>query len=235
MSEASWTFVLGAGALFALASALHCAGMCGAFALAVAGAPAGRGARLLLYLLGKTFTYVFLGALAGAAGAGVAQVFGPARLLLGVLVGAALLLAGWRFLVGGAPARAPGVLSSALARALAGPLAALRQRGGAGAAFSLGALTGLLPCGVAWLAALQAAALGGPARGAVFLAAFGAGTAPALLAVGLLGGGLFSRAGARRARLAGGGLLVAAGLLALLRVGLSAGTGDGGSCPACPP
>jgi sulfite exporter TauE/SafE len=112
------------------------------------------------------------------------------------------------------------------------------RRGGHAAAFSLGALTGLLPCGVSWLAVLQAAALGGPARGAVFLASFGAGTAPALLAVGLLGGAALARVGgggARRARLAGGGMLVAAGLLALLRVGWALGSGDAGPCPACPP
>ena len=238
MSGASWLLVLGGGALFALINALHCAGMCGAFALAAGGVPAGRGLRLALYLAGKTCTYVFLGALAGAAGARVATGAGP---VLGLVVGAALLLAGWRLLRGGVSRGAAGPLGTALARALAGPLSALRggeRRGGRTAAFSLGALTGLLPCGVSWLAMLQAAALGGPARGAVFLASFGAGTAPALLAIGWLGGAALSRVGAggaRRARLAGGSLLVAAGLLALLRAGWSLGSADVGTCPSCPP
>jgi hypothetical protein len=237
MSEPGWSFVLGAGLGFALLNALHCLGMCGAFALAAAGTAGARAPRLSLYLLGKTFTYVFLGALAGAAGGSLSRAFGPARLVLGLLVGAALIVAGARLLAGSAAAGTWGPVGRAFVATLAGPLARLRaaREGGAwGASFALGGLTGLLPCGVSWLAALQAAALGGPARGAAFLAAFGLGTAPALLLAGLAGGGLLARLGARRARLAGGGLLLAAGLLALLRAGMASGVEDPGSCPACP-
>jgi len=234
MSETSWALLLGGGLAFALVNALHCAGMCGAFALAAAGAGGARPARLGLYLLGKTCTYVFLGALAGAAGGELAAAFGPARLVLGLLVGVALVYAGARLLAGARAAGAFGAPGRVFVAVLAGPLAQLRaaRAGGAwGASFALGGLTGLLPCGVSWLAALQAAALGGPLRGAAFLLAFGVGTAPALLATGLAGGGVLARLGPRRARLAGGGLLLAAGVLALWRAGFPGA--DPGACPAC--
>lgn len=235
MNAAPWSLVLGGGLAFALVNALHCAGMCGPFALAAAGHGGARPARLSLYLAGKTCTYVFLGALAGAAGGRLAQAFGPAQLVLGLAVGAALVFAGARVLAGsGAGAGGLGAPGRLFVAALAGPLARLRaaRAGGAwGAGFALGGLTGLLPCGVSWLAALQAAALGGPVRGAAFLLAFGLGTAPALAVTGLAGGGLLARLGPRRARWAGGGLLVAAGLLALWRAG--AAGADPGSCAAC--
>ena len=49
-----------------LAATPHCAGMCGGFPLHLARATEGRPwVRQLLFLVGKTFTYSFLGALAG--------------------------------------------------------------------------------------------------------------------------------------------------------------------------
>lgn len=235
MNDVSWPLVLAGGFGFALVNALHCAGMCGPFALAAAGTTGARPARLSLYFAGKTCTYVFLGALAGAAGGSLLRILGPAQGLLGLAVGAVLVLAGARVLWGaGLDGTAPGAPGRLFVAALAAPLARLRaaRAGGAwGAGFALGGLTGLLPCGVSWLAVLQAAALGGPVRGAAFLLAFGLGTVPALAVTGLAGGGLLVRLGPRRARWAGGGLLVAAGLLALWRAG--AGATDPGSCPAC--
>jgi uncharacterized protein len=234
MNPPGFGVVLAGGLLFALAGALHCAAMCGAFALTAAGGGRGRGLRLLVYLAGKACTYVFLGALAGAAGERLSAALGPARALLGLLVGAVLLIAGLRRLWGGRAAAGLARAASVFASLLAAPLARLRARreGGAfDAAFAAGALNGLLPCGLSALAVLQAAALGGPVRGAAFLLAFGAGTAPALAAVGLLGGAALRGSGAR-ARWIAGGVLVAAGLLTLARAGLPLGTTP--ACPACP-
>jgi hypothetical protein len=56
---------------------------------------------------------------------------------------------------------------------------------------------GLLPCGFLYAAVVAAAASGSPLVGAAGMAAFGVGTIPALLAVGLAGraaGRRFSRA-----------------------------------------
>ncbi len=234
------------GLLFALVNALHCAGMCGAFAVrAAAGHRAG--ASLSAYLFGKTFTYVFLGALAGAAGGRLLSAAGPLQRVAGLIVGALFVVAGVRLIVGRMAGGATGRFARAAGALLAPLLADLRVGGdevsarGEGASttaesaggavssaaqvaarrFTLGALTGLLPCGVTGLALLQAAALASPASGALFMAAFGVGTAPALAATALLGRGLLARAGAgtRRLRYAAGGLLLAAGLLALLRAG----------------
>ena len=50
-----------------------------------------------------------------------------------------------------------------------------------------GLLNGLLPCGLVYAALAGAAATGGPLGGALFMAAFGLGTIPAMLAVSLAG------------------------------------------------
>jgi sulfite exporter TauE/SafE len=52
---------------------------------------------------------------------------------------------------------------------------------------------GLLPCGLSYAAFGRALAAGGFAEGAVLVLAFGLGTAPALLAVGLGAGRLLQR------------------------------------------
>jgi sulfite exporter TauE/SafE len=51
----------------------------------------------------------------------------------------------------------------------------------------LGALNGLLPCGLVYAALAGAMACGSPAAGVAFMAAFGLGTTPTLLALSLSG------------------------------------------------
>ena len=53
--------------------------------------------------------------------------------------------------------------------------------------FGLGAINGLLPCGLVYIAAAGAAATGQPIEGAIHMAAFGAGTLPVLLGIGMAG------------------------------------------------
>jgi sulfite exporter TauE/SafE len=56
-----------------------------------------------------------------------------------------------------------------------------------GAAVLLGGLNGLLPCGLVYIACAAAAAAGGVGGGAATMLAFGLGTAPMMLSVGLAG------------------------------------------------
>jgi len=74
--------------LMGITGSLHCAGMCGPIALLA------RGRGLLLYLAGKTSSYVLLGALAGALGKAVVETgaAGPRALAIGA--GVLLLIAG---------------------------------------------------------------------------------------------------------------------------------------------
>jgi sulfite exporter TauE/SafE len=211
-----WTEAVVPGFLIGIASSAHCAGMCGAFALRAGTGGARAPWRMLLYLSGKAFTYVFLGALAGLAGASIIDQFVGIQGWLGLAVGAVLLFAGVRLL------RPPGAIRATgpgawIGRVFAPVFQFAHSAEAAGGPFALGAVTGLLPCGIVYVAAIQGAGLGTPLGGAALMAAFGAGTVPILAAVGLLGHGAVARFGASRLRITGGVLLLAAGCVGVYR------------------
>jgi len=209
--------VVGLGFLFGLVNAAHCAGMCGVFALRAAGGQKGLSCLppILTYTLGKSFTYTFLGALAGLLGASVIRLAAWPQALLTLLVAGALVLAGLSLLrpLG----RARGAGGRQLARLMAPLLGALPPGDSLLGRFTLGAVTGAVPCGVVYLALLQALALGSPARAALFMASFGLGTLPILAVVGLLGVGIMGRPTARCWRVAGGWALLLLAAFTLYR------------------
>ena len=226
-----WTEAVVPGFLIGIASSAHCAGMCGVFALRAGTGGARAPWRMLLYVTGKAFTYVFLGTLAGLAGARFLDVFASAGPWLGLSVAVVLLFAGVRLL------RPPMSLSPAaswLGRVLSPVFRLAQGAEAAGGPFALGAATGLLPCGVVYVAALQGAGLGSPLGGAVLMASFGLGTMPVLVAIGLLGRGAVARLGAARLRVSGGVLLLLAGAAGVYRslVPLLVESGTGGP-PCC--
>ena len=173
-----WTaFVLG------LAGSLHCAAMCGPLALALP--TAGRNGFSLVagrcaYSIGRIATYCVLGLVFGLAGRTLAlagiQRWVSIALGLTLLAGlfASRRLALWRPVTG---------LVEQLKRVMAG---LLRQRSLAALAL-LGVLNGLLPCGLVYVACAGATANGGIASGAGYMAAFGLGTAPLMLAISFSG------------------------------------------------
>lgn len=192
--------LLGLLAAGAAGSVLHCAPMCGPFVLGqvasrLARVPAARlcertrlsNAMLVPYHCGRLATYACLGALAGTAiGTGARLEALPGLLLV---LGATLF-------VGQALSRLAPAWSGALAPLDAAPpgwarfvrrLAARVDRGRAGGGFLLGAALGLLPCGFLYAAITAAAATGTAAGGALCMVAFGLGTAPGLVAVGVAG------------------------------------------------
>src|SRR5579863_4166039 len=77
-------------------------------------------------------------------------------------------------------------------------------------ALAIGMVWGWLPCGLVYSALLAAAVAGSGAAGAASMLAFGAGTLPALLGIGVLARGL-PRAGGAAARLLGS-IIVGCGL-----------------------
>ncbi len=207
--------------VLALAGAVHCAGMCGPFALALGWRREGRApaaARMALYVLGKCAAYVLL-ALVFALGAaavstevsadGGAATRGHelhfARRVLAWVAGAVMVLVGLNTLglaprVGGGLARlahAPFAAAWRAARALP-PLAS---------ALALGLINGCLPCGLSWSAVLLSASLGG-ALLVVGPLAFGLATAPALIAVASGGALAPERWRARLARVAAVGMVL---------------------------
>ncbi len=208
-----WAHTLLDGFTIGLASSAHCAGMCGVFAVraGTGGSPTGR---MALYLGGKTFTYVFLGAVAGLAGAAVLDTVQGAAPWLAFAVAGVLLVTGARLLL---PAHAIGAGGSFLGRLLAPAFRAAHGAESAGGPFALGAVTGLLPCGVVYVAALRGAATGTPLGGAAAMAAFGLGTMPILAAIGLFGARALRMFGPARLRVAGGVILILAGGVGVFR------------------
>lgn len=202
----------------------HCFGMCGGIAGSFALAGRGGSARppiagLLVVNLGRIATYAALGTVAGAAGAAAVTVLPPGVapwLARGVaafcFVALALYLAGMPALV--APIeRLGGRLWKRVAPAFSN---LLTRRSLAGRA-ALGALWGLLPCGLVYTALVVAATAGSPAGGALGMLAFGAGTLPALIAAGLASTAIARFARVPWARRAAAVLYLAAAVWLVLR------------------
>ncbi len=173
-----------------LFGSVHCVGMCGGIAGAVAlgagpGATAGARLRLLGTVgVGRVLGYALAGLLAGGIGLGVAEMLG-ARGGAVLRVAAGLLLLGMAGLVGGW-GRVPAALERLglqVWRRLAPLAGSLRGAGGVRAVL-LGMLWGWLPCGLVYGALGWAASTGRPLDGALVMVAFGLGTLPATLVTG---------------------------------------------------
>ena len=169
----------------------HCAGMCGGIVGAVSLSLPGSRPRmgfLLAYNLGRIGSYGAAGLLAGAVGASgffLEHVL-PVERALYVLASVMLVLLGlylagiWRGVVvlenlGGRLWR---YLQPWSKRFL--PVRSWPQ------ALALGAIWGWLPCGLVYSVLVAALASGSPGRGAALMLAFGLGTLPALLAMGMV-------------------------------------------------
>ncbi len=102
-------------------------------------------------------------------------------------------------------------------------------------AFLAGVFTGFLPCGLVYAYVALAASSGSAVGGLTRMAAFGAGTAPLLVAVGT-GGSLLGLTTRRRALRVAACFVIAMGVVSLLRgvgyVGAPAGELAAG-CPLC--
>lgn len=207
------------GALFlaGLAGGLtHCAGMCGPFVLAQAGARADSalgggalrrlaGAALWPYHLGRATGYVGLGAVAGGFGGALAGLTGLRFVAAGLLLLAALLmLAQGSARLAALLPRLPKPRLPAPLEARIGPLLAAP---GPFAQYRLGLLLSALPCGLLWGALAGAAAAGSALAGGLAMLGFVAGTVPALVGVAALGG-FFRRMAGPRARMAAGALFI---------------------------
>ena len=186
-----------AGLMVGLVGSLHCAGMCGPLALALPVPPDARMRYILgrvLYNLGRTVTYMGLGAIAGAVGrklflAGAQQ---TVSIVLGILLLLfALIPSLARWIPGGT------AVVDRLTAPIRRVIGALLQRSSVLALFLLGLVNGLLPCGLVYMAVAAAMTTGTMLQGVMFMAGFGLGTVPMMLTIALLGkqlqGGLRKR------------------------------------------
>jgi sulfite exporter TauE/SafE len=174
-----WTgFVLG------LVGSLHCAGMCGPLALALPATGPSTGAFVLgrlAYNLGRIVTYCCLGLIFGLVGRTL--LLAGIQRWVSIGLGAALLvgLFASRRLVSWRPV-------TALVEALKSRMAALLRRRSFFSLALLGLCNGLLPCGLVYVACgAVATSSSGILAGAEYMAAFGVGTVPMMLAISLSG------------------------------------------------
>jgi uncharacterized protein len=198
-------------------SVVHCIGMCGPFVLGqVMGNVMGdaqaigggygewrrlAGAALIPYHLGRFTSYTAIGAVAGGATALFTASPAFAWLAAGLLVLAAGLMLAQAF---GMAIGTDSSLAGPLGR-LAAPLARTRSAPGR---YALGVVLGFLPCGLLYGAIAAAGGTASASEGALAMAAFAAGTMPALVAVGW-GGAIMRRRLKDVARWVGTPLLLA--------------------------
>jgi uncharacterized protein len=207
--------VLVAGLVLGLSGSAHCALMCGPLMLALHRSAAT--GMLASHHLGRILVYVAAGLATGMVGA-VAGGAGFSR-MLAISTGVVLVVSAGRKARTGAGTRFGAATGRSLARLTALAARVTRDwphtRG-----FALGALNGLLPCGMVYAALTASLALGSSWRAAVFMGAFGVGTLPALAAtlatVPWLSNGVARRFGLapRLAVVVLGLALIAQGLLA---------------------
>lgn len=217
--------------LVGLAGSVHCVGMCGGIvsaftaaprrpfpvAVAVATAPvAGSLVRVSAYNAGRIASYAAAGALAGGSARLMADAAGVqlalywlANLMLAVL--GLYLMDAWRGLIALEPAgQALWRLVNPLGRRLLPVDSPLKL-------LALGAVWGWLPCGMVYSVLVTAMLSGSALSGAAVMAAFGAGTLPMLLAVGLVGEQSRVVSQRRAVRRASGALVLGFALMALVR------------------
>lgn len=174
-------FLLAAISLGFLGS-FHCIGMCGPIALTI---PVKRTSAWsiitgsLVYNLGRVITYFCLGLFFGLLGQGFVLAGGQNVLsvTLGILILSVLIFP--RFI---ARYSNTGILFRLIEKLKS----KLRKLFGVHTMRSLlfiGLLNGLLPCGLVYLGIAGSVATGNILKGALFMAAFGAGTLPSMLAV----------------------------------------------------
>ena len=172
-----------------LLGGVHCVGMCGGIVGALSfGLPGERNLPILFaYNLGRIGSYTLAGAVMGALGfffSGMLPVQTAQRVLLSfaglflVLMG--LYLAGWWNALSGIE-RAGGVIWRRIEPLGRGLLPVRTVAHG----FLLGLLWGWLPCGLVYSALVWTVAAGGALEGALLMLAFGLGTLPNLLLMGV--------------------------------------------------
>lgn len=176
----------------------HCAGMCGPFVLSQTGARLASlplhqsttfrrlsGVLLLPYHFGRVTTYSLLGGVAAGVTGGVQRF-----MVDGYLPAFALAIAAGWFLAAGFLQYMPRLAASG-ARMLGGdargPLPRLFAHPQGLNGYLLGIMLGFMPCTLIYAALLLAGASGDWRMGAASMAAFAAGTMPALLAIGGIG------------------------------------------------
>lgn len=209
--------------LIGLLGSVHCVGMCGGIVGVLNAQPAttprtSHFTRSLAYNAGRIGSYVLAGCVAGVLGSQVMQVFAPDRahtvgfVLSGAfMIALGLYLAGWWN--GLAHLERIGALTWKRIEPWGRRLFPVRRPA---QALCLGALWGWLPCGLVYSTLVWSLASGNALQGGLLMLAFGIGTMPMLLAMGLAANrlpGLMRQAWVRRSA---GSVIIVFGVMKFL-------------------
>ena len=226
--------------MIGLLGSVHCIGMCGGivtaftmaaprpFPVAVVAAPGAARPqsfafdgtlRVLAYNTGRISSYVLAGALAGGLAGGARSLAGVSVVQLGAYWLANLMLVAlglylmdvWRGI-----ARLE-ALGQGLWRRLQPLMKMLMPLDSPAKLLAAGSLWGWLPCGMVYSMLLTAMLSGSAASGASVMLAFGLGTLPMLLTLGMLGVRVKSWLQLRQVRLVSGMIVLGFGVLGLVR------------------
>lgn len=198
--------------LAGFAGSFHCIGMCGGFACGLNHGPQSTAAQLVLrnslYNVGRLVTYAFIGALAGLFGAAIVGSadsghmahhdhghhmmsmvlggeLGIAQRLLSAVAGVLMLLMAFELL--GLRRHMPRSWAAIGVETLAGILRILVTSRHPAAPLALGVANGFLPCPLVFAFAAMAAATGAVGPAILTMTAFGLGTFPAMIFMGVVG------------------------------------------------
>ena len=167
--------------IMGLFGSLHCVGMCGPIAMALPVQNENRFSmvsKLLLYNVGRTVTYVFLGILIGLLGEGL-FLAGLQKWLsigLGIFL---LLIVLFSINIEGRLLNAP--IIGRVFLLVKNTLGKLLKNSSAPALFRTGVVNGFLPCGLVYMAIVGAVSMGSILDSATYMLLFGAGTIPLML------------------------------------------------------
>jgi uncharacterized protein len=170
--------ILWSALVFGLLGSFHCVGMCGPIAMAIS-AKKSLIRQKLLYNLGRTTTYAFLGMTMVSLGFSLA--------LAGIQQWFSIIIGGMMVLMALYYKKSERIIASsgwfgAVAR-LKSSLGSWVTKGGSKAFFVSGLFNGLLPCGMVYLALVASMGTQHPLSGALYMGVFGLGTTPALLLI----------------------------------------------------
>ena len=177
-----WTaFIIG------LVGNAHCAGMCGPIALALPLKNENWFTRIgggLVYNTGRITTYILLGAIFGLLGKGlnVAGFQLWASIVIGILM---IVMVVVPLIFKNLPSL-NNVFEGYSTRLMSG-FRNLFRKGDTKSLFGIGLLNGILPCGLVYVAVAGAINTGDVVSAMLYMALFGAGTIPVMLAVSLAG------------------------------------------------
>lgn len=181
----AWQFLI-SGLFLGLVSSVHCAGMCGPIALALPIQLLPKQQKtfgILLYNIGRIFTYSLLGLAAGIAGRFL--LVGSFQQWFSIVFGISILvILTISFVFGKSMHVTP--LNNAYNRLQFFIGKKLRQQG-LPALFVLGMANGLLPCGMVYLAVSGALTTATLQSGMLYMLLYGLGTLPAMFAITFFG------------------------------------------------